>query len=227
MSAVACPMNSTCENDALSTVANVLGVLTFAYAIAAGLWVYYRSFRNISRDVERILTNTRVSQLDALALPSDYWPADKMRSNDEGIQLTEIQMEASLAASQHVDGLEELAKQFLRGYGRSIGFWDRVRFILSQQEVAEKIVSVDRAFEHLNKITTRFEAHSQLHMIQELYTDRQDLGTNDLQSRCIENTKTGRSRSNKKCLMTRRNYWKKLDYGRKNLAHARNCLNWL
>ena len=150
------PVQLSCDDGVFPTVANVVGLLTFAYAIAAGLLVYYRSFRNVSRNVKTILANNRSSHFGALALPSDFWSSEKIRSTIEGNQLLGIQREASLAACDNISGLGEHARQFLKGYGRSVGFRDWLRFMSSQQDVAEKTVSVSRALETLKAIDIRF-----------------------------------------------------------------------
>lgn len=69
MSVITCPACPSCDDSAHSFVANVAGVLTFAYAIAAGLWFYYRSLMNISRDVSNILDHNLRSYLTKTRKP--------------------------------------------------------------------------------------------------------------------------------------------------------------
>ncbi len=155
MSDIACPSCPSGDGSVFSTVANVAGILTFAYAIAAGLWYYYRSFKSVSRDVHSILNNTDNLQLDAFGLTSDFWPTFDIALTEEGEQLIDIRRMAALTASSRIACLRQLAERFMKDCRKSVGVYDRVRFMLSQQQVVEKAESVSQALETLNSANVR------------------------------------------------------------------------
>lgn len=107
MSVTTNPRCPTRDDSALSKTANIAGVLTFAYAIAAGLWFYYWSLRNVSRDVSNILDDSRGSQLSAFLLPSDFWPMEEIEQTTEGKQLIRIKNKVASLASRRTASLKQ------------------------------------------------------------------------------------------------------------------------
>lgn len=156
MSVTTCPRCPTRDDSALSKTANIAGVLTFAYAIAAGLWFYYWSLRNVSRDVRNILDDSRGNQLGAFLLPSDFWPMEEIEQTTEGEQLIRIKNKIASLASRRTASLRQRAKQFRKAFGESVGFRGRIRFMFSQQDMAERAASVGQALEMLKSADVRF-----------------------------------------------------------------------
>lgn len=156
MSAITCSVCPLSDDSALSKVANIAGILTFTYAIATGLWFYYRSLRNVSRDVSNILADNRRSQLGAFILPSDFWPLEEIEETTEGEQLIRIRNKLASLASRRTASLRQRAKQFRKGFGGSVGFRGRLRFVFSQQDMAEKAASVGQALEMLKSADVQF-----------------------------------------------------------------------
>ena len=77
---------------------------------------------------------------------------EDIESTEIGRQLRITQRKAALAASRHIESLRRLASRYLK---ESVGFRDRVRFILSKQDVAEKAALVGQALDVMKSATIR------------------------------------------------------------------------
>ncbi|KAI4274511.1 MAG: hypothetical protein L6R38_006080 [Xanthoria sp. 2 TBL-2021] len=148
--------SSRCDDSVLSIVANIAGVLTFVYAITAGVAFYYHSYRNSARDTKELLTYLLDSEFEIISPPSDFWSVRGIMSTEEGRELRRTQENAATEAYEKIKNLERLASRSLKSHSKLLRLQGRGRFVLSRQKLMEKRAEVDSALQSFRSETIRF-----------------------------------------------------------------------
>ncbi|KAI4239709.1 MAG: hypothetical protein LQ349_000183 [Xanthoria aureola] len=155
MSSAAQNQSSRCDDSVLSIAANIAGVLTFAYALTAGLAFYYHSYVDSARQIRELLSYLRNSTFDIISPSSDFWSFRTIPSTIEGRQLRKIQKNTGTAAHKQVKNLEQLAHRSLKGHNQVLRFRGRGRFVLSRQKLMEERAAVEKSLQTFYSATIR------------------------------------------------------------------------
>lgn len=142
----------SCEDSSLSRSANIIGIVTFAYAWAVGLGLLSR-FRNSTGEA-RSLSESLTSSIREIQLLEPF--INKLETKSHDPQARALLSELSLSAIEAVDRLNELERslgerQWLRG-GWLVGngrLRSRTNFVLKQEDLIQMMAEKDRAMERM------------------------------------------------------------------------------
>ncbi|KAL8951920.1 MAG: hypothetical protein Q9222_002139 [Ikaeria aurantiellina] len=148
------------QDSVLSTLANIVGILTFAYAVAFGLFLRYRSLKNSGRDIQRLRTSIQHLIGPILTSVGDFWPAVQVGSTERGQTLIETQTLAMQNVMSHMNDLRQLTAKFSKGTDDTLRLRNWARFILSEEDLADKFAAAKRSIEALELAIDRYEKYA-------------------------------------------------------------------
>ena len=143
-----CVPSLSCEDSSLSISANIIGIITFAYAWAVGLGFLTR-FRNSTGEA-RSLSESLTSSMREIQLLEPFIKKLETKSHDPHARA--LSSELSLSAIEALDRLNELEdslgkRQWLRGEWQ-VGngrLRSRTNFVLKQEDLIQMTAEKDRA----------------------------------------------------------------------------------
>lgn len=147
-----CP---SCKDSLLSTIASIVGILIFVYAISVGLYFYYQSFLNSVEDIDGLLDSIDDLEIEILTYPLSLAAVVDLSATVEGPTLTRDHSDAKSAAIQQINDLKALADRFSKGYSSFQRLRHRGRFLFEQQELTRRRGKVDIAVEKTRSAAMR------------------------------------------------------------------------
>ena len=138
-----------CDDSPLSTVASVAGILTFIYALAAGIYVYFRTAKNTPQEMQQMLRLIQFTESELEVFIETRRNAPKYEERGED-PLSQAMREAEDATQDAGEQLIELRnffeKRFYHAlYHGRVGILERSQFILQQETLLKKIEEQEKA----------------------------------------------------------------------------------
>lgn len=159
-----CPPND--DDDILSTGANIMAILTFIYALGAGVLVYTQSIRDSTRKMEETIRDLQFSHNEFQAMKLSFSAVRCKMDNSTDEQVLILGKTFLEAAHDFDRRLRELMgtgawidKSLDRTPTSLLRLRDRNKFALKQVNYANMTGDKDRAMESLRRAKERSEAN--------------------------------------------------------------------
>ncbi|ETN41591.1 uncharacterized protein HMPREF1541_03527 [Cyphellophora europaea CBS 101466] len=135
-----------CSDSDLSIGANVLGIATFAVALAATYFAFFRDWRDIPTVADDYSNDIRSLQAQLWAVGDIHGQLSKLLSDDGGIRISDVMLQSRLQQG-HGESLKE-ARKFLDEYsaayqGVFTSYFEKHRWL-----VRLRWLSLQRRVEH-------------------------------------------------------------------------------
>jgi hypothetical protein len=159
----------SCQDSGLSITGNVIGILTLAYALAAGFYLYYNSFKNAKRELYDLENILEARYHEASHLESMLIPLTHTHTGGPHYQQVYRIQEASERSKDFLNEARELLYRLHSRRGapstRSRVFIAG-RFIASKEKMVAMVGEAEKALvdlrEAVNQVNSMYESLSHL-----------------------------------------------------------------
>lgn len=148
---VACEARLSCDDSPLSITGNIIGILTFAGAIAISIQVYFNAMRNADQHMEEMMYTfeSRVREVDLLRRKLEE--KSEHIGGDQGERLGR-EMNRTRELFIQAFGLLTQLRDDNRYNSRRHWLLARAKFVVKENLIKEGLEKIDKAMEMLKGI---------------------------------------------------------------------------
>ena len=150
-----CPNCNGSGGGALDTTSCIITILTFAYAVAAGLYFFYGSAHTSPQEMARVLQSLMNTSCEVQTLVSEFREAETTVDDSRGRDLQANVHRSAEHARVELEGALSLARSFLEGPEKIQRWRNRGRYVLVQEELKKKMADQETAMQEFRRAKER------------------------------------------------------------------------
>ena len=154
---------SSLAEGLLNDVGSVVSILTFAYAVGIGLYLYFKTTANSSQEINEFLVSLQFSYEEIRAFAQSY--ATTQEAENVEMDTPEAEAQALAVKAQLIEGHTRNRLEALRKLALKVGtmandsyfkMWtNRARFVLLQDELEKNVAGKDRLMDEMRRVQER------------------------------------------------------------------------
>jgi hypothetical protein len=147
---VSCQESLSCDDSPLSVTGNIIGILTFAGAIAISIQVYFNAMKNADRQIFEMMYTFR-SRLEEVKLLRDKLEKKSMHTLN-GAQGERLNSEMDRVAVLFAEADHRFSQLNDRRYNRTGRLLNRAKFVVKENLIKDGLEKIEKAMEVLKQV---------------------------------------------------------------------------